>query len=215
MVREMVRVGHQPPVIREITGPFVRASLVGDALDEPWMTWLSGIEPVEDSADVSSLLLLRHLVMKGWIDEMRAAPLIQLPVEEARGAILKLARAKIAGGPVLAPVEGTPDGAPTVWRLSSTALDDLSSRDRAGGHHRTLPSRTEIAMSYARARGRICSTELGSLVGASGTNVGATLKRLATEGVLAPSTPTGRGRGFFYRWAENSQPDGSAAGDRE
>jgi ATP-dependent DNA helicase RecG len=45
-------------------------------------------------------------------------------------------------------------------------------------------------MSYAKARGRISSTELGSLVGASGTNVGATLKALAKDGLLTPSTPT-------------------------
>lgn len=201
MVREMIRVGHQPPVIREITGPFVRASLVGDALDEAWIAWLSGVHPAEDSSDVSSLLLLRHLVTAGWIDEARAVPLIQLPVEEARGAILKLARATIDGAPILSKVAGTPDGTATAWRLSQTALDDLLSRDRTSGHDRSVPSRTEIALSYARARGRISSTELGSLVGASGTNVGSTLKALALQGVLVPSNPTGRGRGFFYRWA--------------
>jgi ATP-dependent DNA helicase RecG len=59
-------------------------------------------------------------------------------------------------------------------------------------------------MSYAQARGRISSTELGSLVGASGTNVGSTLKTLASDGVLIPSTPAGRGRGFYYRWASSS-----------
>jgi ATP-dependent DNA helicase RecG len=201
MVREMIRIGHQPPAIREISGPFVRASLVGDALDEPWIAWLSGLRPVEESSDVSSLLLLRHLVTTGWVDEDRAVPLIQLPVEEARGAILKLARATIAGAPVLTAIKGTPDGSTTVWRLSATAIEDLTSRDKSAEHHRALPSRTEIAASYARARGRISSTELGSLVGASGTNVGAALKALAAAGVLTPSTSTGRGRGFYYHWS--------------
>ncbi len=201
MVREMIRIGHQPPAIREISGPLVRAFLVGDALDEPWIGWLSGIRPVEESSDVSSLLLLRHLVSNGWIDEDRSVPLIQLPVEESRGAILKLARAKIAGAPILATVKGAPDGSTTAWRLSTTAMEDLSSRDKAAENHRPLPSRTEIATSYARARGRISSTELGSLVGASATNVGSALKALVASGVLRPSTPAGRGRGFFYRWS--------------
>lgn len=200
MVREMVRVGHQPPAIREITGPFVRTSLVGDALDEPWIGWLAGIEPAEESADVSSLLLLRHLITRGWVDENTAAPLIQLPVEEARGAILKLSHAKVKGHPMLQPVSGTPEGSILAWRLGSTALEDLLNRDVAMGHPRLLPARAEIARSYAEARGRISSTELGSLVGSSGTNVGVTLKALAAEGVLAPSSPAGRGRGYFYRW---------------
>lgn len=201
MVREMVRLGHQPPAIREITGPFVRASLVGDALDEPWIGWLGSIEPSDESSDVSSLLLLRHLVTWGWVDELQAVPLVQLPVEEARGAILKLSRARLSGHALLASISGTPDGTPPAWRLSTGALNALLVLDRAAGHTRDLPTRMQIAQSYAQARGRISSTELGSLVNASGTNVGSTLKALAAEGVLEPSTPTGRGRGFYYRWA--------------
>lgn len=200
MVREMVRIGHQPPTIREIAGPFVRASLAGDILDEPWIAWLAAIEPAEDSADVSSLLLLRHLLTRGWIDETQAVPLIQLPVEETRGAIVKLARAKIAGDPLLVMIDGTPDGTPPVWRLSPKALGGLLNLDRASGRTRHLPTRTEIAMAYAEGRGRISSTELGSIVGASSTNVGSTLKALVANELLKPSSPTGRGRGFYYRW---------------
>lgn len=201
MVREMVRVGYQQPVIREISGPYVRTSLVGDALDEPWIGWLAGIEPAEESIDVSSLLILRRLVTKGWADDRVVVPLIQLPAEEARGAITKLARASVNGQPLLQTVDGTPDGAMPAWRLGAAAFEDLLSRDRSMGHRRTLPTRAEVAMSYAEARGRISSTELGSLVGASGTNVGDTLKALAGDGVLMPSRPSGRGRGFYYRWA--------------
>lgn len=206
MVREMVRVGHQPPVIREISGPFVRTSLVGDTLDEAWIAWLGSIRPVEEAVDVSSLLLLRQLVSVGWVDEQRAAPLIQLTVEEARGAVHKLARASINGRPLLTVVEGTPDGTGAVWRLSASALDALEDGDQVAGQSRHRPSRTEIARTYAAARGRISTTELGSLVSASATNVGGTLKALAAEGVLAPSTPAGRGRGFFYRWVAEPDP---------
>lgn len=200
MVREMVRLGHHPPAIREIPGPFVKVSMVGDALDEPWITWLGEIEPAEESVDVSSLLLTRHLLTHGWVDETRAVPLIQLPVEETRGSILKLARARIGAQNLLTTIDGTPDGTPPVWRLSVAALNALLTHDHAVDHTRKLPTRTEIARSFAKARGRISSTELGSLVNASGTNVGSTLKALAADGVLAPSTPTGRGRGFYYRW---------------
>lgn len=210
MVREMVRLGHQPPAIREITGPFVRASLVGDALDEPWIAWLGSIKPAEESSDVSSLLLLRHLVFTGWVDDRRAVPLIQLPIEETHGAILKLSRATIEGHALLATVDGVPAGTTPVWRLGAKAIEALFERDRAAGHTRQAPNRSEIALSYAEARGRISSTELGSLVRASGTNVGPVLKSLAADGTLVPSTPTGRGRGFFYRWATSN--DGAAAG---
>ncbi len=200
MVGEMLRVGHQSPVIREISGPFVRTSLVGDTLDEAWIAWLGSLRPEEEAVDVSSLLMLRRLVNTGWVDEQRAAPLVQLTAEEARGAIAKLARATIDGRPLLDGVAGTPDGTDRVWRLSNFALDQLAARDLRFGRTRLAPTRTEIARTYVEARGRISTTELGSLVRSSATNVGNTLKALAAEGVLAPSSPVGRGRGFFYRW---------------
>lgn len=202
MVREMVRVGHRPPDIREITGPFVRASLVGDALDEPWIAWLTRIDPADESQDLNSLLIIRHLLTTGWIDAVRAAELIQLTVDEARGAIAKLGRARVGTGSFIASVAGTPDGSEPVWKLSTPARSELAELDRTAGHHRTLPSRAEVARSYARHRGRISTTELGSLVSASGTNVGGALKALEQDGALAPSTQSRRGRGFYYRWVE-------------
>lgn len=204
MVREMVRIGHQPPDIREISGPFVRTSLVGDALDEAWMAWLSEVSPSEESDDVYSLLLLRRLIRTGWVDAERAAPLIQLTVDEARGAIAKLSHARVAGEPLLDTVAGTPPGTETAWRIHSAAIGRLMELDRAVGSARVFAARPEVAQSYAQARGRISSTELGSLVGASASNVGNILKGLAADGLLSPSNTAGRGRGFYYRWVGDS-----------
>lgn len=201
MVREMVRVGHQPPDIREITGPFVRTSLVGDAVDEPWILWLNNIQPPEESQDINSLLLLRRLLTVGWADTTQAAPLIQLTVEEARGAIAKLGRATIDGISLLRPVEGVPAGTEPVWRLDGDALAVLTGYDGDAGRTRFLPTRAEVARSYAQARGRISTTELASIVGTSASNMGQILRDLEAQGLLTPSSATRRGRGFFYRWA--------------
>lgn len=200
MVWEMLRVGHAPPDIREITGPFVRTSLVGDALDEAWMSWLGSVEPPAETADVSSLLILRKLVEAGWVDTPRASRLIQLTDEEARGALLRVSHARVDGHPLIELTAGVPDGTEPAWHLSQAARDALLSRSQAEGRVRALPARAEVARSYAAARGRISSTELASLVGASPSNVGSALKSLAAEGVLEPSNAAGRGRGFFYHW---------------
>lgn len=111
--------------------------------------------PPEESADVSSLLILRHLLTIGWVDEHAAVPLIQLPAEETRGAILKLVRATVFGHVLLERVEGSPEESASAWRLGTAALGELLDRDRATGRVRTLPTRSQIAISYARARGRI------------------------------------------------------------
>ncbi|WP_407320764.1 winged helix-turn-helix domain-containing protein [Isoptericola halotolerans] len=54
-------------------------------------------------------------------------------------------------------------------------------------------------MRPARERGRISSTELGSLVGAAPSNVHTVLRTLEAEGILEPSRPNRRGAGSFYR----------------
>lgn len=213
MVREMLRVGHQPPVIQELDGPYVRASLVGDAIDDAWIAWLGTIEPADEASDVSSLLILRQIVSHGWIDEVGAAKAIQLTAAEAHGAIRKLAGARIGGSDMLQRVNGVPDGTPAVWRLSEPALTALAGLNHASGNSQAMLTRSQVAVSYARARGRISSTELGSLVGAAPSNVGGILKALAADGILRPSSPLGRGQGFHYKWVGDNASQEESVGD--
>lgn len=213
MVREMVRVGHQAPVIREISGPRVRTSLVGDVIDLPWIGWLAQLEPRSEATDVNSLLLLRRLVTTGWVDLSIAADIIQLVEEEAEGAIVKLGQARLAGEPLLQQLEGVPAEAGIVWRLTDAAKSSLDPTDVRQPRASRWPSRRELAVSYARSRGRISSTELASLASAAASNVGSTLKDLHAQGLLEPSSPAGRGRGFFYRWIGDATTP-SGANDR-
>lgn len=100
--------------------------------------------------------------------------------------------------PVITTVDGVPEDAPPAWRVSDAAREVLAECDNASGTSRPLLSKDQVAVSYASHRGRISSTELASIMGASHTNVGSVLKRLASAGVLRPSSPAGRGKGFHY-----------------
>ncbi|MGB3185543.1 MAG: ATP-binding protein [Ornithinimicrobium sp.] len=198
MVRDMLAIGHQRPQIREITGPFVRTSLIGDNVDTGWMSWLQLITPRDERRDVNSLIVLNQILLEGWTDVGTAAPILQLTVEEARGVLTKLAEARTEGVPVIARTNGVPANAEAAWHLTEAAASVLARIDAAEGHARSWPSRERVAVSYSRSRGRISSTELGSLVGASSTNVGVVLKGLEKQGLLAPAWPSRRGRGFYY-----------------
>lgn len=198
MVREMLRLGHRAPDIEELDGPLVRVSLVGDSADISWMEWLAAITPGEVAADLNALLLLRHLVNEGWLDVSTASPILQLNRAETEGAVNRLAAATAHGAPVMLLVPGTPDDTPPAWALSNSARADLQRRDSVAGVVRQWPSREKCARSYSRSRGRISTTELGGLVGASPTNVGGVLKELERAGHLRPSRPNRRGKGFYY-----------------
>lgn len=197
MVREMVRHGHPAPVIEEIGGPRVRAVLVGDLVDQGWVRFVGQVHPAHRT-DLNSLLLLRRLVDRTWVDQNVAAPVLQRTSLEAAASLRALESATVAGGPVLTEVAGVPADGDPAWRLSAHAVAVLTAADRATGQRRRPPSRSDIATDWARHRGRISTTELGSIVGASPTNVGGVLKDLERAGVLAPGRDTRRGAGFFY-----------------
>lgn len=200
MVREMVRMGHPQPEIEEIAGPYVRTTLLGESLDEPWMAWLSRVEPRDLTRDVSAVLILRHLVDHVWIDSRSAARLAQVSEGEAGSVLERLRSAASEARPLVEAVAGVPESAPPAWTLAPDARRLLADLDSEAGRQRTAVSRDALAADFARARGRISTTELASLAGGHASNMGPALRRLEGDGLLEPSVPSRRGRGFFYRW---------------
>ncbi|GAA1722455.1 ATP-binding protein [Isoptericola hypogeus] len=196
MVGDMVRRGQQPPQIEEISGPSVRVTLVGDDIDQPWIGWLGRIQPSQETEDLNTLLILRHIVDQRWIDAFTAAGLIQDTVAVATGALARVGRTMLDGRPVIVRLDGVPDTAEPVWTLSSASRSRLHALDSEISRSRLSPSRESTARAYVLARGR--STELAGLVGADRTNVGTVLKGLEDEGVVRPSWPSRRGKGFHY-----------------
>src|SRR5699024_2220186 len=57
MVAEMLALGHRPPSIQEIAGPYVRVSLLGGPPDSEWMQFLDTCVPASVPRDVDMLLL--------------------------------------------------------------------------------------------------------------------------------------------------------------
>lgn len=205
MTIDMVRAGRKRPLITEVAGPRVSTVLLGGAVDAGWLLWITGMLPAELRNDAGILLILAHLVETGWVDAATVAPVLQRSEQEASEVIAQLAEATFDGSPVLSAVSSVPDGAAPAWVLSEAALANLNSCDERqpppSGQPRVMPTRSSIAMGYAQARGRISSSELASLTHAAATNMGSVLKALSEEGRLTPSSPTGAGRGFHYKYS--------------
>lgn len=195
MVAAMLALGHQPPDISELPGPYVRAVLLGGRPDLQWTGFLAACSPSTLPRDVDLLLLIDHLCRHGWIDTARAAPLIQRREAEARASIGRLAEAALANRPVVTLVAGVPEGTPPAWRLTDTTRDRLVHR---------LPflqgtGRQQMILEWARARGRVSSTEAADLSGVAQNYAGKLLTDLERQGHLEPGRANRSGRGFFYR----------------
>lgn len=200
MFRDMVRLGHEPPTIEELDGPYVRTTLIGGEADRAWIAWLRRVQGSRPAAiDLNSLLTLRLVLDRGWADETSIARIIQDSSAVARSSVYALLVAQGREFAPLMPVEGTVDEQGPSWRLSHEAEDALRELDMQTGRMRQWPSREQIARSYVDQRGRISSTELASLTRAAPSNVGRVLKDLEDAGLVEPSWPSRRGRGFHYR----------------
>ena len=197
MVREMLRLGHPAPVIHEIGGPMVRAVLLGGAPDQPWLTFLGSLEPARTAEDLNALILIDRLVREGWIDAERAALALQRTVVEGERALIQFAEVTVRSAPLIVHVATTNDH--PAYRLS-----DLVRRGVAGSMAEKvrgwLPpaARSRLAQTWARARGRVSTTEIADIVGANVADASAVLKMLESDGRLASGRRNRSGRGFFY-----------------
>ncbi|HEX8394274.1 MAG TPA: ATP-binding protein [Longimicrobium sp.] len=194
MVRDMLALGHPEPHIQEVAGPYVRVGLVGGDPDPYLLALLASVQP-PISQDVESLLLINHLTHAGWVDVLRAAPVLQRSAIEAKTALDRLAAVEAAGRPVILRIRGVPAGEPEAYRLSDAVREGLK---RSISYADGQAARLALILGWARARGRVSSTEITDITGLSVTHVGNLLGALEAEGVLRPGRENRRGRGFYY-----------------
>jgi ATP-dependent DNA helicase RecG len=195
MVRDMLAMGLPEPEISEVTGPYVRVGLIGGEPDRQFLALVAELAPAAAGADVNSLLVIDHLSRHGWIDVERAEPVLQRPHAEAAAAIAQLARAQVRGVRVVVPVGGVPEGKPAAWRLGGRVRELLRSRTK---QIESPDGRRRVILQWARARGRVSTTEAADIVDITVPYAGTLLRKLEREGLLEPGRETKRGRGFYY-----------------
>jgi ATP-dependent DNA helicase RecG len=195
IVRDMLAIGRPEPEISEITGPYVRVSLVGGDPDPETVEFLASLEPAAAASDIDALLIIDHLTRTAWVDTATAMPVLQRPEAEAQAAIMRLASARSGRDAVLLPVKGVPAGQQDAYRLSGPARRRLAHRT---SHLTTPEGRRAQLVDWANKRRRISSTEAADLTGLSIPYAGKVLTTLEEEGILKPGREGKVGRGFYY-----------------
>lgn len=199
MVGDMLVLGRPEPEITELSGPSVRVSLLGGDPDPEVIRFLGDLEPPQAARDLDIVLLVDHLTRHGFVDTATAGPVLQRPPGETTAAIERALGTTIDGRSVIVAVSGVPDGHPPAYRLSNAARDRLPGRV---GELTTATTRNRLILEWARARGRVSSTEVADLAGLSVVRSGQLLTALEERGELAPGKEVKLGRGFFYTPAQ-------------
>ena len=195
MTAAMLALGHPRPVFSEVDGPYVRVTLIGGEPDREWLDFIGMLEP-SSQGDLDLLLLVDRLLDHGWVDADSAAPVLQRPVRETLSMLQRVAdEVRVNGIPIMQNVHGSPDGHPPALRLSGGVRRHFARKlERLA----TRTARETAMLDYARARGRISSTEAADLTGVTASHAAQMLAALADAGHLDGSRPNRRGRGFHY-----------------
>jgi ATP-dependent DNA helicase RecG len=195
MTAAMLALGHPPPVFSEVDGPYVRVTLTGGEPDREWLDFIGMLDP-SSQGDLDLLLLVDRLLDRGWADAGSAAPVLQRPVQETLPMLQRVVdEVQVNGMPIMENVHGSPDDHPLALRLSSGVRRQFA---RKLGRLSTRTARESVMLDYARARGRISSTEAADLAGVTASHAAQMLAALADAGHLVGSRPNRRGRGFHY-----------------
>lgn len=119
MYQAMIALGHRPPTIEEIAGPFVETTLVGGRPVLPVLELVSSIVPEARQDDYRIAIVLYLLFQRPFITIDVVARGLQSGKEAARNALEAARQTTVAGEPLIIVHDG-------VWLLGNACREILS-----------------------------------------------------------------------------------------
>jgi ATP-dependent DNA helicase RecG len=199
MYREMVVLGHRPPLIREEPGPAVRVQLVGGQPVVPVMRLIGEIEPRIRQRDVAVALIVHTLLHEPFLTTAGAEAVLQRTAPEALAALEATAACVVHAEPVVVRYRDT-------WLLSKASTDvvqkagmDLPALKRHGLLGHLAPDADQarrVVTSWLAEHEGISSGDYGTLTGLTYAGARRVLERLVGEGLLVRGEAAGRNARF-------------------
>lgn len=195
MYREMVSLGHRPPLLTEDPGPRVRVRLAGGHPVVPVMRLTLRIAPVARQRDVQVAMVVHTLLHEPFTTTERMATVLQRTPGEAAEALEIAARCVIDEEPLVVAYKD-------VWLLSSTARRVVLSGAADGRNLRRSrvlwyvgPDTGDVATivtAWLSVNDRITSGDYSALTGLTTAGARRTLDRMVEESLLTRGEMTGR-----------------------
>lgn len=195
MYREMVSLGHRPPLLVEEPGPRVRVRLVGGQPAIPVLRLISRIHPIVRQRDVQVALVIYTLLHRPFATYEQLAPILQRTPEEALEALEVTARCVIDEKPLIVAYKDC-------WMLSNAARGAvLGSRSDRGLLRRlrvlwyVTPDGadvTAVVREWFSTHDRITSGDYAAMTGLTVGGARGALDRLVDDGFLARGETSGR-----------------------
>ncbi|MGO3896050.1 DUF5635 domain-containing protein [Brevibacterium aurantiacum] len=195
MYREMVTIGHRPPLLVEEPGPRVRVRLAGGQPLLPIIRLTSKIQPAARQRDVQIALIVHTLLRNPFTTVKRMSKILQRTTEEAAEALEIAHRCVVDGQPLISPLKN-------VWTLSNEArriVGGQTADRKMLQRHRVLwfitpggDAASEVVSQWFEVQDRISSGDYSKLTGLTLAGARGALDRLVQDGRLVRGDATGR-----------------------
>lgn len=195
MYASMIPLGHRPPSIVEIPGPWVQCTLRGGDPIVPIASLFSHIVPVPRQRDSRVAVLVDWLLHHPFITVGMAAHALQADPEAATAALRAASQCTVEEDPLIEPYQD-------VWVLGETAVRIAEPAQAAPWHEKVLTFAAgtaeaceETAMAWAVEFGHVSTGEVMRLTGTSRGTAQRALANLVERGILVRQ---GSGRSTTY-----------------
>ncbi|MGH3252453.1 MAG: DUF5635 domain-containing protein [Trebonia sp.] len=199
MYRDMVVLGHRPPLIVQEPGPRVRVRLVGGQPVVPVVNLMTTIRPEPRQRDVRVALIIHTLLHQPFTTASRLTSILQRDIPEAEEALETAADCLTGTQPLLARYKG-------VWTLTRAAASTAMRRTdypellRRGVLTYIRPDidiAEEIARGWLADHERYTSGDHAALTGLTIAGARSQLERLEQAGILVRGPGSGRSAHFI------------------
>ncbi len=198
MYREMVALGHRPPIIVQEQGPRVRTRLVGGRPVIPVMALTGRIEPAVRRRDVRVALIVDDLLRHPFTTPSRLVALLQrTPQESAEALDTAAAECRVGASPLLTRFKDVWMLSPAAVRVVENAAPASERRVRRILTYRRPDDPVSVVRFWLAVHDRITSGDYATLTGLTQNGSLNHLDRLVNDGFLMRGDGKGRNAHFL------------------
>ncbi|GAB3594530.1 Divergent AAA domain protein [Corynebacterium faecale] len=195
MYRDMIILGHQPPLITELPGQYVECVLVGGEPVSPIVNCVRAITPSARQQDFRVAIILHQLLHRSFITVEILTGALQAGAQAARVALETARQSTVQAQPLIRRYKDVWILGETARSLVSSAYDPDSAFPFVAYLSTVQEEQSRVVDEWLVNHDAITTGDLAELTGTARGTAKRTLETLAENGVVEP---VGKGRASRY-----------------
>ena len=189
MYQSMITLGHRPPTIEQVAGPYIETTLSGGPPVPSVVELTSKIVPEPRQRDYRIAIIVYQLLSRAYVTEETVAHGLQSGVQEARNALEAGVQTSVGGQPLI-------EAYRSVWRFGAPARRILDDAGQLPYSSTDVGDMVQVALMWLREVGDLATADIVELCGVSRGTANKCIESMLEDRTIAK---VGGGRSTRYR----------------